>query len=134
MRMFRVLVNSLDTAIGDFLKGRLSPSRFEVVPVQPGLGFIDAACRERPEIAVLDCVHERLDAVPMEVAVLKEIRPKVRIIVLSGKSSTKDASVVEQGIFYYMTVPVGPALIQVIEGAAQAIARENRFSYVGCGV
>ena len=64
------------------------------------------------QIAVIDRIHERPDAAQMEIAILKEAYPDVRIIALSEQPSARDACLVEQGVFYYLTMGVGPELIR----------------------
>lgn len=122
MKLFKVLVCSPSGGIQNFVKYQLPVSEFSVVAVQPGPEFVETARREHPDIAVIDCVPNRLDAAQMEIAFLKDTRPDVRIIVLSEESSVEDARIVEQGIFYYMTAPPGMELIQVILAAARFIS------------
>ncbi|MBI4600852.1 MAG: hypothetical protein HY721_02720 [Planctomycetes bacterium] len=122
----RVLVDSPDASIGELLRERLPGSDFHVVSTQPGPAFLRTARCVLPDIAVVDRVHERAEAALLEIAVLKDARPGVRIIALSEESSPKDARVVEQGIFYYMTLPTGRELVQVIRAAARAIASEAK--------
>lgn len=119
--MLRVMVVSTQKEVGDFLKGNLSPTRFTVSTVSPGAGFVQAARREHPDIAVLDSVDTRSGAAQLEIELLKEIRPQVRIIALTQKSSPGDADIVEQGVFYYMISIVGVELIQIIEAAARSL-------------
>ncbi len=126
MSVFKVLVDSPDAAMGEFLKDQLPRSEYRVISTRPGPAFIGAAHCELPDIAVIDRVHERPDAALMEVAVLKEVRPDIRIIVLSERSSPKDAGIVEQGIFFYMTRPEISGLVQVIEAAAKAVANKKK--------
>lgn len=113
-----LLINSPDSRLAESVRGRLSPFRFAVSSSRPGLGFMEAARRYRPVVAVIDRIHERPDAAQMEVAFLKELRPDIRIVAISQEPSAKDGWVVEQGIFYYMTVASGAELIRVLEAAA----------------
>ncbi len=119
-RVYRVLVNSPDVAVAEALRGLLPPLEYELVISQPGLGFLKAA-RCRPEIAIIDRVNERPDAAEMEVAILKEACADVRIIALSGQPSARDGQLVEQGVFYYMTMGVGPELVRLIQAAARSL-------------
>lgn len=126
MKPFKVLVISSDGAMQKFVEERLRRSEFVVVPVQPGPAFLKTVRQEHPQIAVIDCVPFRLETSQMEIALLKDIQPDVRIIALSEESSVEDAKIVEQGIFYYMTAPVGAELIQVIKAAGRSIACKTR--------
>lgn len=112
--------------MGEFLKDQLPRSEYRVISTRPGPAFISAVRCELPDIAVIDRIHERSDAALMEVAVLKEVWPDIRIIVLSERSSAKDAGIVEQGIFFYMTMPERSGLVQVIQAAAQAVATRKK--------
>jgi DNA-binding response OmpR family regulator len=118
--IMRVLVDSPDPATGEFLEGNLPPDRFQVVTVGSRLGFVEFARQQRPEIAVLDWVHEGPEAVQLKIAVLKQIRPQVRIIAMSERPSVRDAKIVEEGIFYYLGAAVGVQLVRVVEAAACA--------------
>ncbi len=117
----KVLVSGHDKHLSEFLKQRLSPFRFSVISVVPGAPFLETARREHPEIAVIDCLPERGEAAQMEIAVLKDIKPEVRIIAVSQESTQEDAKVVEQGVFYYTIASAGDELLQVIEAAAHAM-------------
>ena len=119
----RVLVNSPDRDIGDFLKERLFLPQWEVISTRPGPEFVEVAQRERPEIAVIDRIHERLAAAQVEIAVLKNIRPEVRIIALSREPSKEDAQVVERGVFYYLAQDWRPVIVDVIQAASRSYRR-----------
>jgi DNA-binding response OmpR family regulator len=127
----RVLVNSPDGLLGEFLRKGLSEPDFKVVTCLPGPSFMAVAYREHPEIAVIDRVNDRPDTAAMEILVLKEIRPNVRIIALSGSSSPQDARIVEHGIFFYMATPTGAEVIQVIEAAAKTFYRSAQEQHRG---
>jgi len=121
-----VLVVSPNENIASIIRGILPADQFRLVVVRPGLEFMEAVRREQPEIAVIHWVHERIDAVQMEIAVLKEVRAEVRIIALSEQSSDCDGSFLEQGVFYYMTTPPGPELARVIAAARLEISDKER--------
>ena len=61
----------------------------------------------------------------MEIAVLKEFWPGVEIIAYSLRSTETDASIVEQGVFYYAGSASVDELIRVIYAADQAVALER---------
>ena len=119
----RILVISPGPRIGEILTE--APSDFEVIDIRPGPDVVEVARREQPQIAVIDGIHERADVALMEIALLKDLQPDVQIIVLSERSSVRDARIVEQGIFYYMTAPPGQELIRVIEAAIRLVARKK---------
>jgi ActR/RegA family two-component response regulator len=119
----RILVISPGTRIGEILAG--APSDFEVIAIRPGPDVVEVARREQPQIAVIDGIHERAEVALLEIALLKDLQPDVQIIVLSERSSVRDARIVEQGIFYYMTAPPGQELIRVIDAATRLLARKK---------
>ena len=50
----------------------------------------------------------------------------MRIIAISEQPSSDDAAVIEQGVFYYLTLLIGDELVRVIEaGAAQLSSISN---------
>ena len=120
MHTARVVVVSPSRALGVTLLRRLSPARFEVVDVEPGPGVVRAVCRNRPGIAVIDRIDERPEAAQLEIAVLKELWPGVQIIALSSNSSETDASIVEQGVFYYTAEAPVDEIVRVILAAHRA--------------
>ena len=122
----RVFVSSPSKLVWDFLKDRLPAARFSVTAVQPGATFLETVRREHPDIAVIDCFEKNVEAAQLEISLLKDIQPEVRIIALSKESSPEDALIVELGVFYYMTAPVGMELVQVIEAAAGSISRKAK--------
>jgi predicted CXXCH cytochrome family protein len=103
------------------LQAQLRASGIRAVLTQPGAAFIDVARRERPHVAVLDRVDERMDAAQMEIQLLREVNQDVRIIAVSRKPSPHDAPVVEQGVFFYMTTPAAGELVRVVQAAARAV-------------
>jgi len=106
---------------------RLSAERFEVVVVEPGPDVVRAVCRDRPGIAVIDRIDERPEAAQLEIAVLKEMWPGVEIIALSLHSSEADASIVEQGVFYYTGAASMDEIVRVIHAAERAaVSRKDR--------
>lgn len=120
MQTARVVVVSPSRALGAALVRRLSAARFEVIDVEPGPDVVKAMCRGRPGIAVIDRIDERREAAQLEIAVLKEIWPGVEIIALSSNSSEADASIVEQGVFFYSATASVDEVVRVIHAAEQA--------------
>ena len=114
----QVVVVSPGEALGRSLVRALDAERFEVTDVRPGAGLVKALRRETPDVAVVDAIDERPQAAQIEIAVLKDRCPDVQVIAVSGRSSESDAWVVEQGIFYYLTAPLGDELPRLVQAAA----------------
>ena len=125
MSTTRILVISPTERICRILAAESQRMGFELLDVRPGPAVVNAIRRERPHIAIVDGIHGRADAALLEIAVLKDVRPEVQIIVLSECSSVRDAGIVEQGIFYYMAAPPGEELLRVVDAATRLIARKN---------
>ena len=66
-------------------------------------------------------MHERHD-IAQEIASLKAVCPAVRVIAISENPSPHDAPIIEQGVFYYLTLPIGQELTRVIEAGAGAFS------------
>lgn len=120
MDVIRIVVISSSGALSAALSEELPSSRFHVLDIRPGPPVLDAARRERPRIAIVDGIDERPEAAQLEIAVLKELCPGVEIIALSNESSEQDASVVEQGVFYYQTAASAGDLVRIIDAAERA--------------
>ena len=118
--MIRLLVDSMDPNTALFLRGRLDADRFQIVSVAPDASFETIARETRPEIAVIDQIHVRREVARARLGALKQMCPGIRVIVVSEHPSARDGTVVEQGVFYYLTLHVGPELVRVIEAAARA--------------
>lgn len=119
--MIRILIHSPSSAIAQFLRKDLDPDRYEVSSVQMGPEFVQVFRRIGPQIVILDRVDERQEAAQIAIAMVKDIHPDTRIIIISEQSSKKDAGIIEQGIFYYLTSGAGRELIRVIQAAAQSM-------------
>lgn len=121
--MICVLVIGTEEETGQALIRAFSPTRYRIVQTRPGAPFVEAARRECPEIVVIDQIDERPEAAGVEVEVLKAIRPDVRIVVVSRNPSTRDAEVVERGVYYYQAGPPGAELVEVVEAASRSLAQ-----------
>ncbi len=115
-----LLVVSPSEALRDSLVHELPRERFRVWYSRPGAPMLDAVIASRPEVAVLDGIDTRPEAAALEIALVKSYCPNVRVIAVSGCSSGVDASVIEQGVFYYMAAPSDGELIRALESAAKA--------------
>jgi len=119
--MIRVLINSSDKEMVETLRRDLEPITYSVSDARPGPAFVRTVRSEKSDIVVFDRVHEHPEVTQVEIAIVKDIRPKARIIVISGQSSEQDAKIVEQGIFYYLASGTGPELVRIIKAAAQSL-------------
>lgn len=122
--MVSILVDSPDSRIGATLRHCLSLQRFRIVDSRAHANFIELVRRERPAITIIDRVNECQDAALLKIAIVKDYCPDTRIVAISACPSTADAAIVEQGVFYYLTDPVGNELIRIIEAAIRTLGRE----------
>ena len=129
--MMRVLVISPDAGLEEFLTRELPPDEFEIVGTRPGPGMVPAARRGHADIAVVDRVDSRRDAAALELAVLRDVRRDVRLIVVSGAPSPEDARLVEDGIFYYLPASPPVRLPELVRAAARSIAEARQRSQQG---
>jgi ActR/RegA family two-component response regulator len=120
----RVLVSTPDEAMARALETALQEPEFAVALGRPGAWFVQDVRQVRPQIAVLDRVHERHRAAQNEIAVLKDCQGDVRIVVLSQEPSPADAALVEQGVFFYLAVPSLPKVVALVHAAAVSLQAE----------
>lgn len=114
---FRVLVGSQDPLVHRLLEGGLPAGAFEILLPPAARGVVEAVVDQSPDLLILDIDWE--GGAPAEaVRMLRKLRPALRIIALSAESSSRDAEVVSEGVFYYTVKPVGEDLIEVIQAAA----------------
>lgn len=126
--MIRILVDSTDPGTIEFLRKQLSDVRFKIIATNQKQCFSEVAQLEQPQIAIIDRIHERQEIARQQIEELQEICPGVRIIAISEQPSSEDASVIEQGLFYYLTLPIGNELIRVIEAGAIALTKQTHDS------
>lgn len=119
MSRLQILVISSSPETGAWLAGRLCSRRFAVVTSQPGPALVRAVRAGRPDLAVLDGIDARPELAKLEVALLKDRYPEVRIIALSEHSSEFDAEVVEQGVFCYLAGCSREDLLRVVEAGSR---------------
>lgn len=117
MQRFRVMVVTSDATLGRYLTDHLPRRWFEVLDIRPGPAFVDAACDAPSHVAILDGIDKRTGMVQLEIALLKKRQPRVRIILASGRSSTEEASLVEQGVFFYFAGRPRHELVRVVRAA-----------------
>lgn len=120
MQRLRVMIVTPDADLPRELSGQLPKRLFRMVDVRPGPAFISTAYSESPHIAVLDQIEQRTESAQLEIALLKKIRPGVRIILSSRFSSTVEAPLVEQGIFFYFAGRPQSELFRVVLASAKA--------------
>ena len=125
MNPIRILVISPGTSIGSFLESALPASQFRVLTSNPGPSFMESA--HRADIAVIDGIDERPDVAQLEIAMLKKMKTKLPIIVISRNSTDRDISVVEQGVFYYLAGEPEQKLIRVIHAATDTLGELSNY-------
>lgn len=114
-----ILVISDGGATGQWLTDRLAPRGIRVSVARPGPDVIRIAREQRPQIAVLDGIESRPQLARMEVAVLKDQSPGIRVIALSATSSERDIEVIEQGVFCYLGGCSLEEVLRAVESATQ---------------
>ena len=124
--MMRVLVVSPDQALVDFLRRELAAPEFGVVATLPGAEFVRAVRRAHPDIAVIDRVHARRDVAEVEVALLRDVWPEARIILVSEVPSREDGRLVEAGVFFYLSASPPLRLPELVHAAAASIHHETQ--------
>lgn len=117
----RILVNTSDAELARSLESAIHEPEFALAFSHPGAWFVQDVRRTRPQIAVIDRVHERRRAAQTEIALLKDCRPDVRIVLLSQEPSRADGALVEQGVFFYLSAPSLTSLTAVIHAAAASL-------------
>lgn len=120
----RILVNTSDAELARSLESAIHEPEFALAFSGPGAWFVRDVRRTRPQIAVIDRVHERPQAAQTEIALLKDCRPDVRIVLLSQEPSRADGALVEQGVFFYLAAPSLTTLTAVIHAAAASLQGE----------
>jgi DNA-binding response OmpR family regulator len=113
-----VMVVSPSTRTASWLAPRLAPHGVAVFTAEPGPELIHALRERRPDVVVLDGIHARPQLAPVEVALLKDRNPAVRIIARSETSSQVDVEVIEQGVFCYLGGSSLEELLRAVESAA----------------
>jgi DNA-binding response OmpR family regulator len=121
----RVLVVSTDQTLGDFLNRELPQAEFTIVPTRPGADFVRSVRQACPDVAVIDRVHARRDVAEMEVALLRDLRPEARVILVSEVPSKDDARLVEVGVFFYLSASPPLRLPELVQAAAVSIRQET---------
>ncbi len=120
----RVLVISPDRGLEGFLGRELSPAEFEVLGSQPGPAVVRAARAAPPEIAVVYRGDACREATALALALLRDLKPDVRLILVTGVPSPEDAPLLEDGVFYYMPASPPVRLPDVVRAAARSIREE----------
>lgn len=119
--MIRILLDSIPTETFELLRQELPAGAYEWSLTNSSGEFTDVVRRSRPHIAVLDRIHERQGEIRKKIEILKDEWAGVRIIAISEASSIEDASIIEQGVFYYMTSEDASELKRIIVAAATAL-------------
>lgn len=119
---FRILVSSADPALARFVGEALPGGAFEVLPVCLPKDVVEAVLDQSPALLLFE-VDRRSGSPAATLRIIRKVRPGLRVIALSADSCPEDAEIVEVGLFYYATRPVGADLIQVIQAAARSHGR-----------
>ncbi len=99
-----------------------------VTAVRPGARMLHVLRDVRPEVVIVDRIDQRSEGAQLEIALVKELSPRARVIALSGNSSDADASSIEQGIFCYVAAPRGDELVRLVRAAARAATAEVNWN------
>ena len=119
MAEFRILVSSADPALARFVGEALPGGGFEVLPGCLPKDLVEVVLDQSPDLLLFEA--DRKHGSPAEtLRIVRKVRPELRIVALSSESCPEDADLVEVGLFYYATRPVGSDLIQVIQAAARS--------------
>lgn len=109
------------------LWGRLDPTCYEVVGLAEGARVLDAVVDETPDVVVFG-LGSGETAPEGVVALLRRMRPEVRVIAVAERSTSADAAVVEAGVFYYTASPSAEEVALAVEAAVQSIGRARKGS------
>lgn len=114
-----VLVVGPSPDLGAFLAERLGETAdpVTVIHVHPGSGLLDTIRSERPKVAVIDGIDQRPAAAKLEIVLLKDRCPDIRIIAVSHRPAESDGAIVEQSLFYYLAGGSRGQLTRVVEAA-----------------
>lgn len=116
----RLLLVSPSQSLHEMLVRELPRDRFRVWWIRPGAGVLKGVRTSRPHVVVVGGIDARPEAAQLEIALVKALCPRSRVIALSDCSSEADASVVEQGVFYYVAAPAPNELVRAVVLAAEA--------------
>lgn len=129
MATISVLVVGPYPALSSSLAGRVSQGvpPVDLAHVRPDAELVERVRARSPDVAVIDRIDERPVAAQLEIALLKERSPHVRIIAVSARSTKEDAAVVEQSIFYYLAGGTETQLARVVEAAVADVPPNPRL-------
>lgn|SRR3989338_3202865 len=115
-----VLIASKDEGSVRSLAAGLRPfgSRLEVARTDDEI--FERIGEEYPDFLILDL--ETTDLKPsILVSIIHYIAPALRVIALTGHSTLEDAAVIEKGVFFYTTKPVGKELVDLVRTSEKGI-------------
>lgn len=130
----RILLNVSDRELVETLKNRLPSEKFDITCAYINMGesssnqsmqIFNLVIDESPDILIFE-IGLNGQTPDVIISAIKKVRPNIKIIALSRSPSTKDADVIEQGVFYYMGEPDSEELVQVIQAATNALERSRR--------
>lgn len=107
MKRFRILVVEDEERILNFLRSKLKASGYEVLTASNGLGGLEQAQTQEPDLIVLDLIMPKMNGFEM----LKELRSfsAVPVIILTAKSADADRiKGLQLGADDYLPKPFNP--------------------------
>lgn len=101
-----ILIATSEPITGQEILGRLSSQGYRAVVVERGSDALLAVAEENVSLIILDLsIQEPPGAKTVEI--LRKMRPRLPIIVLSGDHSVETGrQVLQQGVFYYFLKPL----------------------------
>jgi len=125
MRKFRILVVDDEERIINFLRSKLKASGYEVLTANNGLGGLEQAQAQEPDLIVLDLLMPKMDGLEM----LKELRSfsAVPVIILTAKGADADRiKGLQLGADDYLPKPFNPdELVARIEAIRRRLEPEK---------
>lgn len=109
-----ILISSKDDECIRVLASNLQPFGWKLEIARADSEIFERLAEDYPDFLILDL--ETTDLKPASVvSIIHYIAPALRIIALTGHSSPEDAAVIEKGVFYYTTKPVGTELVELMQ-------------------
>ena len=127
MKRFRILVVEDEERILNFLRSKLKASGYEVLTASNGLGGLEQAQTQEPDLIVLDLIMPKMNGFEM----LKELRgfSAVPVIILTAKSADADRiKGLQLGADDYLPKPFNPdELVARIEAVRRRLEPSKKL-------
>ncbi len=127
MKRFRILVVEDEERILNFLRSKLKASGYEVLTASNGLGGLEQAQTEEPDLIVLDLIMPKMNGFEM----LKELRgfSAVPVIILTARSADADRiKGLQLGADDYLPKPFNPdELVARIEAVRRRLEPSKKL-------